>query len=118
MYGETSPPHLAVRVLGAAGAVAHPSWLSLHVMLRKTYSVVAFAIVGFTLTGALPPARRGIGWIGLAVACYSGVIELGQAAHGYAETPFSRAFDVLCGFAGGAAGSAALRSLKRRAARR
>ena len=86
-----------------------PTWLDFHVALRKSYSIVAFAVVGFPIawarvkTGA-PATTRVVGGI---VAAYSALIEVLQyfAALAANELPDSIAddlFDVLCGFIGGA----------------
>lgn len=82
-----------------------PTSLSYHVLLRKLYSVVAFAVVGFPiararqLTGSSATASS-IGWV---VAGYSAVIEVLQF---FLDPPpeglLSNAIDVACGFFGGA----------------
>lgn len=85
-------------------AATSPAWLSWHVVLRKFYSIVAFALVAYLL-------RRAIGENGgtrvvvpciAGVACYSAAIELGQYLHGSNEGLGWNAFDALCGAVGGA----------------
>jgi hypothetical protein len=82
-----------------------PTSLSYHVLLRKLYSVVAFAVVGFPIARARQLTGRSatassIGWL---VAGYSAVIELLQF---FLDPPpeglLSNVIDVACGFFGGA----------------
>jgi hypothetical protein len=95
VYDLTSPPALA--------------W---HVLLRKAYSVVAFAVVGLTLDKALGPRRHSVLRATIAVALYSAAIEVVQWIDGSHEGLGWNTFDVLCGAAGGALGAllAALRT--------
>jgi len=74
-----------------------------HMLLRKAYSIVAFVLVGYLLRRAfaerarrLPPAA-----CALAVALYSGVIEIGQALVGSHEGLAWNAVDLACGGIGG-----------------
>ena len=82
-----------------------PTSLTFHVILRKLYSVVAFAVIGFLVAGARLAAGRSatvlyVGWV---VAGYSAVIEVLQY---FLDPPpeglLSNAIDVACGFLGGA----------------
>jgi len=82
-----------------------PVSFDFHVALRKLYSIVAFAVVGFPIALArvkagLPATTRPVGGV---VAGYSAVIEVLQY---YLDPPpeglLSNAFDVACGFVGGA----------------
>ena len=82
-----------------------PTSLSYHVLLRKLYSVVAFAVVGFPITRARQLTGRSstassIGWV---VAGYSAVIEVLQF---FLDPPpeglLSNVIDAACGFFGGA----------------
>lgn len=84
VYELTSPPDL--------------SW---HVLLRKAYSIGAFALVGFTTDKALGPSARPALRAALVVAAYSGAIEIAQAWSGSHEGLRWNAFDVLCGAVGG-----------------
>jgi hypothetical protein len=81
-----------------------PSWLSWHVLLRKFYSVIAFAVVGYFLRGALKEHDRpdAIGTCVLGVTAYSAAIEIGQAAVGSHEGLLWNVVDVACGALGGA----------------
>ena len=82
-----------------------PTSLSYHVLLRKLYSVVAFAVVGFPIARARQLTGRSstassIGWV---VAGYSALIEVLQF---FLDPPpeglLSNVIDVACGFVGGA----------------
>jgi VanZ family protein len=84
-----------------------PEW-SWHILLRKTYSIGAFALVGFTADRALGPSARPALRAALLVATYSGAIEIAQAWRGSHEGLRWNAIDVLCGAAGGWLGTAYL----------
>jgi len=101
-YHETSPAHVATEVFGSeAGRLGDPFGISLHVALRKAYSIAAFAVVGFTAELALPRSRRAALRMGLLVAAYSAAIEYGQHLHGSLEGPVWNAVDIVCGGIGG-----------------
>jgi len=85
VYNLTSPPAL--------------SW---HVVLRKLYSVIAFAVVGGVFVWASGASLR---QSALAIGSYSGVIEIGQHFTYGHETLFWNAIDVVCGALGGALGA-------------
>jgi hypothetical protein len=102
----TSPhglAHLLFGTGGDAGAsfISHPAWLSLHIVVRKVYSIVAFAIVGFCTDKALGPVRRPMLRSALLVAAYSLCIEAGQRLVVGHEPLLERVFDVGCGAVGG-----------------
>jgi len=85
--------------------VTSPLWLDWHVALRKFYSIVAFALVGYLARRALVENGRtrhlALSCV-LGVAAYSAAIEVGQFFHGSQEGLGWNAFDTLCGAAGGA----------------
>jgi hypothetical protein len=85
--------------------VTSPLWLDWHVALRKLYSIVAFALVGYLARRALQENGRtqhvALSCV-LGVAAYSAAIEVGQFFHGSQEGLGWNAFDTLCGAAGGA----------------
>ena len=87
--------------------VTSPFWLSWHVVLRKTYSIGAFALVGYLFRRAFvengfdPPTATLI----VVVALYSAGIEVGQFIHGSHEGLIWNAFDIACGAIGGAVAS-------------
>ena len=92
-------------------------WLSPFRILRKTYSVVAFAIVGFFVAPLVRPQYRIRGDAG-AVAGFSGLIEIAQKVAGSSEGYASNAFDIACGALGGALGALAWNALVHRRSRR
>ena len=85
-------------------ALTSPPSLSWHVLLRKSYSVVAFACVGYLARRAL--LEHGRSNVVLAcvagVAAYSALIEVGQYLLGSNEGLGWNLFDTLCGALGGA----------------
>jgi hypothetical protein len=85
-----------------------PSALSWHVLLRKTYSIGAFTIVGMLLGWALPARVRGSLQAAVAIATYSGLIEIAQRLAGSREGLMWNAIDVACGAIGGYLGLKAL----------
>ena len=97
--------------------ITSPAGLTFHVLLRKAYSIIAFALLGFTArkalgASALSPARGA-----LLVAAYSAAIEVAQAERGSHEGIAWNVVDVLCGAAGGLLGVVAnrIRRSRRRA---
>ena len=93
-----------VALSNAVYETTSPSWLSWHVLLRKSYSVIAFAVVGYFLRRALREHDRpdAIGTCVLGVTAYSAAIEIGQAVVGSHEGLLLNAVDVACGTLGGA----------------
>ena len=87
VYLLTSPP-----------ALAH------HVVLRKLYSVVAFAVVSWLarVVVALLGLRQSPLTPMLAGASFSGTLEISQRLGGSPENLASNLFDVACGALGGA----------------
>jgi hypothetical protein len=81
-----------------------PSAFSWHVVVRKAYSIVAFALIGFTADNALGPSARAYARGAFLVAAYSTAIEIAQAALGSHEGLVWNAIDVLCGAVGGSLG--------------
>jgi hypothetical protein len=101
-YHETSPPHIAATVFGSGvGRVGAPFGISLHILLRKAYSIAAFALVGLTAGLALPRSRQAALRMALLVAAYSAAIEYAQYLNGSLEGPWWNAIDVACGAIGG-----------------
>jgi hypothetical protein len=92
VYDATSPPGLG--------------W---HVVLRKIYSVGAFALISYCLSRALAVRAASllasVATCALALAAYSAAIEIGQAVAGSQEGVAWNAVDVLCGALGGVAGA-------------
>lgn len=86
--------------------------------VRKSYSIVAFAIVGALAAPVFARGRRVAACI-LVVVAFSTLIEIAQYIAYDNESNLSRAFDIGCGALGGAIGAivwnAATRSRGRRA---
>ena len=91
-----------------------PSAFSWHVLFRKTYSIGAFALVGFTADNALAPSTRVAARGAFLVGLYSGAIEVAQAALGSHEGLGWNAIDVACGALGGAIGATLARARRYR----
>jgi hypothetical protein len=115
VYDHTSPSGIAQRMFGEdAPRVPHNHWLSLHVILRKAYSIVAFAIVGFVVDRALPLVRRRALRAAVVVALFSGVIEVAQKLLDHSpESVASNVFDIACGAVGGWLGAVVPRKAAR-----
>ena len=108
VYHRTLPFHLLARIFGEddAGAAA--------TLLRKLYSVVAFALLGFVVHIALPRTRRPKLRAALIVAAFSAAIEVVQKLDGAHEGLLSNAIDVACGALGGWLGAVLARAPRRR----
>jgi hypothetical protein len=93
----------AVALSNAAYEMTSPSSFAWHVLLRKAYSVGAFALVGYLLRRALQEhgRQRAFPTCVWAVAAYSAAIEIGQSLTGSREGYLSNAIDVGCGALGG-----------------
>lgn len=102
VYDATSPRGLAHTLFGSdIGAIAHPWWLSLHIWLRKAYSIVAFMLVGFTAHRALGATSRPILRAVAIVSGYSLGIEIAQRLFTAPEPFAENVLDVACGAVGG-----------------
>jgi hypothetical protein len=86
-----------------------PSSFSFHVWLRKAYSIVAFALVGYLADKSLWPTKRASLRAMVLVASYSAVIEYAQWLDGSKEGLRWNAIDVVCGAVGGWLGAQAMR---------
>lgn len=75
--------------------------LAVRVLVRKLYSIVAFALIGFVVDKALPPTRRPALRATLIVAAFSAAIEVAQKLRYAPEGPLSNAIDIACGALGG-----------------
>lgn len=103
----------AIALSNAAYELTSPSYLSWHVVLRKAYSIVAFALVGYLLRRALrengrEEPRATIVACVAGVAAYSAAIEVGQFFCGSHEGLGWNAIDTVCGGVGGALAAADL----------
>jgi hypothetical protein len=107
----------AIAISNAAYEATSPWWLTFHVLLRKAYSVVAFALVGFTLARTTQLAGRAWGpaQVGLSVGLYSALIEICQRLlAGARESIAQQSVDVGAGLIGGALGALVARAFERR----
>lgn len=86
--------------------ITSPHIWGLQVVLRKTYSVGAFAIVAFLLARLRRSSVADVFPVALMLALYSLAIEAGQALLGSREGMYWNVVDVLCGFLGGMLGGA------------
>ncbi len=115
VYRHTLPHRLIERIFGDDSG---ETWFSPRFYLRKSYSIVAFALLGAVAQLALPPSRLAILRGALLVAAFSALIEVLQKLHGAPEGLGWSAFDVGCGAAGGALGVSAVTFAARRKPRR
>jgi len=107
---------LLVAVSNAAYEVTSPSWLTWHVLLRKSYSVVAFGLIGFLFARTAHAFGRawGTAQVSVTVGGYSALIELCQRLFsGARESLEQQSFDVAMGLAGGALGALLARGSQR-----
>jgi hypothetical protein len=81
-----------------------PTELSFHIVLRKAYSIAAFALVAFIADKALGPSAKPVLRAALLVGAYSAAIEAAQAWLGSNEGLAWNVVDTLCGIVGGALG--------------
>jgi hypothetical protein len=98
VYRHTLPHLLLMHLFGED---FNEGPFSALVLLRKFYSIVAFALIGFVVDKALPATRRPALRAALIVAAFSAVIEVVQKLHGAREGPLSEAIDIACGAIGG-----------------
>lgn len=95
-----------ISVSGTAYEVTTPASLPHHILLRKVYAVLAFALLGFLFERSRVPRAGGVTAAGIAVALYSYLIELGQIGFKNVQETFAQhGFDVASGLAGGALGA-------------
>jgi hypothetical protein len=95
----------AIAVSGPAYNATTPVTLPHHELLRKTYALLAFALLGFALERSKLRAH-GVSGAAIAVAVYSYAIELGQIFISHSTETFAEhSFDVASGLAGGALGA-------------
>ena len=90
-----------------------PGELSFHVVLRKAYSIAAFALVGFSADKALGPSAQAVLRAAILVGLYSAAIEVTQDWLGSKEGLVWNITDTLCGVAGGALGVVVARRIRR-----
>ena len=99
--------HLGVRdAIGSRFPAIYDHDLGTERIVRKLYSVVAFAIVGFFASPLFARALR-LRTTAFLVMGFSLVIEIAQHAMHYPESLVSNAFDLACGALGGVLGALA-----------
>jgi hypothetical protein len=96
----------AVSVSGRVYNATSPITMPHHELLRKTYAVLAFALLGFALERSKVRRIQGVLAAGIVLGIYSYAIELGQIFLKHSNETFAEhAFDVVSGLAGGALGA-------------
>ncbi|HEY5350621.1 MAG TPA: hypothetical protein VIJ64_12835 [Candidatus Lustribacter sp.] len=91
---------------GAAYEFTTPVGMPHHVLLRKIYAVLAFALLGFVFERSNFRRLRGVLAAGTAIAAYSYAIEIGQIVIDHSRETFAEhGFDVASGLVGGALGA-------------
>ena len=104
----------AAHAAGWHGFLAGPTFAeSVYFFIRKTYSIVAFAVLGLLLSPLFGRPRRSRS-VALVVAGFSAVIEVVQKVSGSDESLASNAFDVGCGFVGGFVGAGVWNAIETR----
>jgi hypothetical protein len=110
VYRHTLPHLLLMQLFGED---FNEGPLSALVLLRKFYSIVGFALIGFVVDKALPATRRPEMRAALIVGAFSAAIEVVQKIHGASEGPLSEAIDIACGALGGWLAVTIARALRR-----
>jgi hypothetical protein len=105
VYHRTLPIHALTRIFGEDDAGLAT------VLLRKLYSIAAFALLGLVVHVALPRSRRPELRAALIVATFSAAIEVVQKLRGAPEGLLSNAIDIACGALGGWLGVLVARTL-------
>ncbi|HEX3867838.1 MAG TPA: hypothetical protein VHV78_13845 [Gemmatimonadaceae bacterium] len=96
----------AISISGFIYNSTSPVTMANHELVRKTYAVLAFALLGFTLERSAFRRVHGVLAAGIALALYSYAIEIGQIVIDRSTETFAdHAFDVASGLAGGALGA-------------
>lgn len=107
MFGSIAAVVLfAVSVSGRVYDLTSPVTMPHHELARKTYAVLAFALLGYALERSQPRRLHGVLAAGIALAIYSYAIEIAQIVIDRSTETFAdHAFDVASGLAGGALGA-------------
>jgi hypothetical protein len=96
----------AISLSGTAYDLTSPVALSYHEVLRKTYAVLAFALLGFAFQRSRFRRASGVLEAGIVLALYSWAIEIGQIVIDRSSETFAEhSFDVASGLVGGALGA-------------
>lgn len=94
--------------------LASPPDLDWHTVLRKTESVVAFAVVGLSMAWWLAGRRHLTAILIFGMVAYSALIEVGQSFTGSPESWRYHIFDIACGALGGYLASLIAQALRLR----
>ena len=88
--------------------VTSPDTLPHHVIIRKLYSLICFAVLGLLFGRSFGPTdlTRSIARAGFAIGLYSLLVEVGQRFAGSHEGLKWNAVDIALGAMGGAMGGA------------
>ncbi len=97
---------ILIAISGRVYDATSPSYLPMHELWRKAYSIIAFAVLGVAWRFA---TRARIFTVALWIGAVSLIIEIGQNLNGSREGLISNAIDIVCGIAGGWIGAALLR---------
>ncbi len=99
--------HIEHRLPHAAQRALDP-----RTFLRKLYSVIAFAVVGFFAAPLVPRPSR-LRYDAALIASFSLLVEIAQKLVGSNESYASNAFDIACGGVGGILGALAWNAVTR-----
>lgn len=95
-----------IAISNRAYELTTPAAIPFHVILRKTYALGAFTLLGFLFEKSAVPRARGAAWSAAIVGLYSTAIELGQTYISLSTEPMGEhLFDIASGVVGGALGS-------------
>jgi hypothetical protein len=96
----------ATSISGRIYDLTSPVGMPHHELARKTYAVLAFALLGFALERSQLRRANGVVAAGVALALYSWAIEIAQIfIDRSTETFADHSFDVASGLVGGALGA-------------
>ena len=96
----------AIAVSGPAYDMTTPVTMPQHELVRKTYALLAFALLGFVLERSALRRLHGVIAAAILIGVYSYAIEIGQILIGHSTETFAEhSFDVASGVAGGALGA-------------
>ncbi len=96
----------AISISGPMYDLTSPATMPHHQLVRKTYAVLAFALLGYALERSHLRRVNGVVAAGIALALYSYAIEIAQIVIDRSTESFAEhSFDVASGLVGGALGA-------------
>ncbi len=108
----------ATSISGSIYDLTSPVTMPHHELARKTYAVLAFALLGYALERSRLRRVNGVLAAGIALALYSWAIEIAQIVIDRSTETFAEhSFDVASGLVGGALGAFIALLITARAAR-